>query len=85
MTVKKVLEYAKKNDKLKVNAGLIEGALCASDDLKTVAELPPKNVLLSMVAGGFKAPLNKLAYMFNATVNRFIYVLEAMKNKKSSQ
>lgn len=83
LTVKKVLDYSKKNDKLKIGVGLIEGTLCAADELKTVAGLPPRSVLLSMVAGGFKAPLNKLAFALNATLSKFVYVLEAIKNKKS--
>jgi ribosomal protein L10 len=84
-TAKKMLEYSKKNEKLKIDIGVIEGSLCTSDDLKAFAELPPREVLLSMFAGGFKAPLNKLAYAFNATLTMFVYVLEALKTKKGSQ
>jgi large subunit ribosomal protein L10 len=84
LTVKNVLEYSKKNDKLKVSTGLIEGALCMSDDLKAVAVLPPKKVLLSVMAGGFKSPLNKLARLLNATLSNFVNGLEALKDKKSS-
>ncbi len=83
LAAKKVLEYAKKNDKLKVGIGIIEGSVCAADELKSVAELPPRKVLLSMVAGSFKAPLGKLAGALNATLSKFVYVMEAIKNKKS--
>jgi len=84
-TVKKMLEYSKKNEKLKIDIGVIEGALCTSHDLKTFVDLPPRKILLSIFAGGFKAPLNKLAYAFNATLSRFGYILEALKTKKGSQ
>ena len=33
LTVKKILEYSKKNNKLKVGIGLIEGSVCASHEL----------------------------------------------------
>jgi large subunit ribosomal protein L10 len=82
MTVKKVLDYSKKNDKLKVGVGIVEGSLCAADELKAVAALPSRNVLLSILAGGFKAPLSKLASGLNATLSKFLYVLEAIKDKK---
>lgn len=82
MTAKKVLEYARKNEKLKVGIGLIEGTLCASDELKAVAGLPPKKVLLSIMAGTFQAPLSNLASALTATLTKFAYVLEAIKNKK---
>ena len=83
LTIKKVLEFSKKNDKLKVGIGLVEGSVCESEELKTVADLPPKNVLLSMIAGGFMSPLTSLAYALSSTVSKFVYVLEAIKNKKS--
>jgi large subunit ribosomal protein L10 len=84
-SVKKILEYSKKNDKLKVGIGLIEGSVCASEELKAVADLPPKNVLLSMMAGGFKSPLNKLAWLLNATLSSLVNAMEALKNKRSSE
>lgn len=83
LTAKKVLEYAKKNDKLKVGIGLIEGSVCAADELKSVAELPSRKVLLSMVAGTFSAPMSKMAAALNATLSKFVYLIEAVKNKKS--
>jgi large subunit ribosomal protein L10 len=84
LAVKKILEYAKKNDKLKVGIGLIEGSICAAQELKAVADLPPRNVLLSTMAGGFQSPLSKLGWLLNATLSGFVNALEALKNKKSS-
>ncbi len=84
LTVKKILEYSKKNEKLKVNSGVIEGRFCASDDLRTVAEIPPRKVLLSMLAGGFEAPVTKLAGALSATVRSFVYVMNALKNKREA-
>lgn len=80
---KKILEYSKKNSKLKVNGGVVEGKLCNAEDIKSIAELPPREVLLSMLAGVLQAPLSKMAATFSATVCSFAYVMEALKNKKS--
>ncbi len=84
LTVKRILEYSKKNEKLKVNGGVIEGRFCVSDDLRAVAEIPPRNVLLSMLAGGFKSPLNKLAGALSATVSSFDYAMNALKDKREA-
>ena len=81
--VKKLLEYSKKNDKLKVAAGVIEGSLCSSDELKAVAETPPRPVLLSMFIGGLQSPLNNLAYALSATLSKVLYGLEALKKQKT--
>jgi len=80
---KKVLEFAGKNDKLKVKSGVIEGRLYSTDEIKAVAKLPSKLVLLSMLAGVFQAPATKLAVALNATVAQLAYALEAAKNKKT--
>lgn len=85
LAVKRILEYSKKNDKLKIGMGLIEGSVCAAQDLKAVADLPPRNVLLSMMAGGFQSPLSKLGWLLNATLSGFVNALDALKNKKGSQ
>lgn len=80
---KKVLEYAEKNDKFKVKAGVIEGKLYSLDDIKALSKLPSKKVLLGMLAGAFQAPLSKLAGALNATISQFAYALEALKTKRS--
>jgi large subunit ribosomal protein L10 len=52
--------------------------------LKAVAELPPKNILLSILAGTFQAPLSKLACALNATLSSFGYALTSLKNKREA-
>jgi large subunit ribosomal protein L10 len=78
----KLLEYADKNEKFKVKSGVIEGRLCTMADIKAISKLPPKNVLLGMLAGTMQAPASKLAAALNATVLQFAYALEALKTKK---
>jgi len=81
---KKVLEYSKKNNKLKVNGGVVEGKLCNAEDIKSIAALPPKEILLSMLAGVFNAPLSKMAGALSATVSSFAYAVKALETKKSN-
>jgi large subunit ribosomal protein L10 len=83
-TAKKALDFAEKNDKFKVKSGLVEGKVYTVADLKAISKLPARNVLLSMLAGAFQAPLAKLAGAMNATVSQFAYALEGLKNKKST-
>ncbi|MDX9715599.1 MAG: 50S ribosomal protein L10 [Dissulfurispiraceae bacterium] len=80
---KKVLEFAGKNEKLKIKSGIIEGKLFSAADLKAISALPAKPVLLSMLAGAMQAPASKLAAALNATVAQLAYALEAVKNKKA--
>lgn len=83
-TAKKVLEFAEKNDKLRLKSGIIEGKFCSVDDLKALSRLPTRDVLLSMLAGALQAPLGKLAGALSATVARFGHALGALKQAKGS-
>jgi len=83
LLVKKVLEFNKTNDKLQITGGIIEGGVCTFDALKRISELPPREVQLSMLAGVLQAPAGKLARLLNATLARFVYAMEALKQKKN--
>jgi len=63
---KKVLAFAKTNEKLKITGGVIEGNICSEKDIKTISELPPREILLAIFIGTLKSPLNRLAFAFNA-------------------
>ncbi|MFQ3574020.1 MAG: 50S ribosomal protein L10 [Thermodesulfovibrionales bacterium] len=79
---KKLLEFADKNEKLKIKSAIFEGAVINHQDLKAISKLPPRNVLLGMLAGTINAPVAKLACAFSAPITKFMYLLEALKNKK---
>ncbi len=84
VVLKEVLEFAKNNEKLQVLSGLVEGQLFSSDNLKAMAQLPPRNVLLSMFAGTMASPISRLALTLNATIIKLINALHALKDKKST-
>ena len=83
LVVKKVLEFNKSNDKLEIKGGVVEGSVCSPDELKSISKLPPKDVQLAILAGAMQAPATKLARLLSATLTRFAYGIEALKNKKS--
>lgn len=84
LVLKKVLDFTKTNEKIQVRGAVIEGKLCDKNEIKEIAELPSREVLLSMMAGAFQAPLSKLAGALNATVTSFAYAMESLKNKKNN-
>lgn len=84
LAVKRVLEFVKKNEKLKVTGAVVEGQLYGPQDLKAIAELPSREMLLSMLAGALQAPTAKLAGALSATVTGFAYAMESLKSKKNN-
>ena len=85
MTAKKVVEFSKKNEKLKLSGGVIEGRLYNVSEVKAIAALPSREVLLSMLAGVFQAPSSKMAAALAATVSSLAYAMTALKTKKEAQ
>lgn len=58
---KVLYEFAKKNKKLKIKAGIVDGAYYEIDKIKEISQLPNKEGLLTMLAGQLLAPLRELA------------------------
>jgi large subunit ribosomal protein L10 len=80
---KVVLDFTKKNEKFKVTCGVIDGELCDPLKLKTISELPPRDVLLGMMAGTIQSPISTLAQLLSATLSGMAYALNALKDKKA--
>ena len=84
LVLKKVLEFKKTNEKLQIKGAVVEGKFCDQAAVKEIADLPSRDILLSMLAGAFQAPLSKMAGALNATVTSFAYAMESLKAKKNN-
>jgi len=84
VVAKTVLDFSKKNVKLKVLGGVVDGSLYDASALKTIASLPSREVLLGMLAGTMNAPASKMARLMNSTVVQFAYALGALRDKKAA-
>lgn len=80
---KTVLEFAKAHDKLKVTAGHMEGSVLSAEELKAIADLPSKEVLLGQIVGSIVAPHRGLLGVLNGVSRNLVQVINAIKDKKS--
>ena len=62
--------FAKKNEKLVVKAGVVDGKVLNTADLKVVASLPDKNGMLSMLLSVLQAPIRNLACAVKAVADK---------------
>jgi large subunit ribosomal protein L10 len=58
-------EFAKKNDKLEIKAGFVDGAVIDAEGVKALASIPPREVLLSMLLSALQGNLRNLAYLLD--------------------
>jgi large subunit ribosomal protein L10 len=84
VTAAKVLtQFAKEFDnKPAVKAGLVERQAVGPDQVKQLAELPPKEVLLAQLAGGLQAPMARLAGGMSQLMAGFVRAVDALRQER---
>ena len=58
---KAIYKFSKDNDFYKIKAGVIEGKVMTAEEIITLAKLPSRETLLSMLAGALLGNISKLA------------------------
>ena len=74
--------YAKKNDKFKIKGGFVDGKPLNTAEVADLAELPPREVLIAKVLGGFNAPISGLVGVTNGLLRGLVAALAAIAEKK---
>ena len=64
-TAKAIYNYSKANDFYKIKGGVIEGKVMTAEEIITLAKLPSRETLLSMLAGALLGNISKLAVALN--------------------
>lgn len=75
-------EYAKKFDKLELKAGIVEGKIIDENGIKSLADLPSREVLIAQVLGGLNAPITGFVNVLNANIRGLVIALNAIAEKK---
>ena len=74
-------EFAKKNKQFTIKAGFVEGRVIDAEEIKHLAALPSKEVLISRVLGGLNAPISGFANVLNGTLRGLVIALNAIKEQ----
>ena len=81
---KAIRDFAKDNPALIVKGGVLEGSVLSSDDVKKLADLESREVLLAKTAGVLKAALYQAAYVFQAPVSKAVRTIDALRAKEEA-
>ena len=81
---KVVVEFAKDNDKFRVMAGSMSGKLISLAEMKALASLPSRDVLLSQLMGTMLAPVQKFVSTLNEVPTKFVRGLAAVRDQKQA-
>ena len=81
---KALLDQSKTNPLLVIKGGVLGDTPMTADDVKALASLPSREVLLAQLAGAFQAPLVKTAGLLQALPRNFAYGLSALIDQKAA-
>jgi len=81
---KTLRDFAKANPLLVVKSGYLDGNPLTEDEIKKLADLESREVLLAKLAGAFKASLFGAAYLFTAPLSKTVRTVEALREKQES-
>jgi len=79
---KALRDYARTNPALVVKGGLLGTKTLSADDVRALAELPSREVLLSQLAGAMAAPMQQFAGLLQALPRNFAYGLKALIDER---
>ena len=82
---KTLRDFAKANPLLVVKGGYFDGNPLTADEVKKLADLESREVLLAKFAGAAKASLFGAAYLFNAPLSKAVRTVEALREKQSTE
>ena len=71
----------KRDKKMRITVGMVEGNVFDAARIKAVAELPSRQVLLSRLLGGMQAPISGLAGTLQGILSNFVGILIAIKEQ----
>jgi large subunit ribosomal protein L10 len=76
-------DFVREFEKPAIKIGLVDGRPVTADQVKRLASLPSRDVLLSQLAGVMQAPVAQLAGVLNGMLYQMVGALEALRAQRS--
>ena len=70
---------------LTVKAGLVEGKVISDKEVKALANLPSREELIAKLLGSMNAPIANTVGVLSAIIRNFVYVVDAVREKKQKE
>jgi large subunit ribosomal protein L10 len=78
-------DFVREFEKPAIKIGLVDGKPVTADQVKRLASLPPRDVLLSQLAGTMQAPMAQFAGVLSGILYQMVGALEALRAQRSEQ
>ncbi len=81
-TAKSMRDFAKDHPALVIRGGLLDGKPLSADEVRQLADLESREVLLAKLAGAMKASMSGAAALFAAPLSQTARVVDALRQKR---
>lgn len=81
---KTLVDFAKKNRLLEIKGGVVEGKFVELPEIKTLAELPGRDVLISQVMRGLNGTVAGFCTVLQGPIRKLVYALQAIQDQKAA-
>ncbi|NMA00971.1 MAG: 50S ribosomal protein L10 [Clostridia bacterium] len=78
-------KFIKEYKKMEIKGGILEGKVIGFDEVKALADLPPREILLGQVASVFQAPIAGLVNVLQGPIRKLGYALEEVRKLKEQE
>ncbi len=87
---KVICDFIKKNKLdetgvLTIKTGLVDGKVIDVAEIKALADLPSREVLIAKLLGSMQAPISGTVNVLQGVIRNAVYVLEAVRKQKEEQ
>ena len=79
---KRSIEFENSYPVFEVRGGIVEGRVLSKDEIKVLAKLPSKDVLIAEFVRGLNAPIIGFVFLLHGIITKFVRVLLAIADKK---
>lgn len=77
-----LIKFGKEREGVVVQGGILDGNFIGADEVKRLADLPSREILLTMLAATIQSPLTRLASALNGKTRELIYLLKQLSEQK---
>jgi large subunit ribosomal protein L10 len=82
---KALSEYGRGEPKFIIRVGVVEGKVISPQDVTTLADLPPRDVLMARLFASMQSPVAGMVGVLQGLLRQFLSVLHAIQEAKEKQ
>jgi large subunit ribosomal protein L10 len=79
-----LVEFERKGSVPKLRGGLVDASLMSAPEIRRIAALPPRDVLLAQIAAGFQAPVSGFARTLAEMLRQLVSTIDEIGKKRAA-